>query len=67
MFEFVLLCDFIYVRLKIWWICEQFLCQPMVICICEIFYAFDKLTLLQYICVLDYVSYYVMLCVNLFA
>ena len=41
----------------------------MVICICEIFYAFDKLTLLQYvyIYVLDYVSYYVMLCVNLFA
>ena len=31
------------------------------------FYAFDKLTLLQYICVLDYVSYYALLCVNLFA
>ena len=30
------------------------------------FYAFDKLTLLQCICVLDYMSYYALLCVNLF-
>jgi hypothetical protein len=32
-----------------------------------IFYAFDKLILLQCICVLDYVSYYIRLLVNLFA
>jgi len=30
------------------------------------FYASDKLILLQYIYVLDYVPYYVLLCVNLF-
>jgi hypothetical protein len=32
MFEFVFLCDLIYVRLKLWWICEQLMCQPMVNC-----------------------------------
>ena len=26
------LCDLTYVRLKLWWICEQFMCQPMVNC-----------------------------------
>ena len=37
-------------------------------CICAIFYAFDKLILLlQYIYVLDFVSYYVLSYVNLFA